>query len=70
MYKSKILQSQLRVEEGKLHQLGTDIAVFLSSPTSIPQHTNFSEELSDLLGKVGKQKEKIQVINELLKGEY
>jgi len=55
--------------EGQRAQVTLDLEVLVSKPTSIPEHTNFTEYLDQLVGKLVEINDKIKLIDFLITQE-
>ena len=52
MTKLEILETQRSVLAGQRAKLTLDMEVYLDNPTSIPEHTDFSEYLDKILAQL------------------
>ena len=55
--------------EGQRAQVTLDLEVLVSKPASIPEHTNFTEYLDQLVGKLVEINDKIKLVDFLIKQE-
>ena len=55
--------------EGQRAQVSLDLEVLTSNATSIPEHTNFTEYLDQLVGKLVEINDKIKLVDFLIAQE-
>ena len=67
MTKLEILQTQRSVLAGQRAKLTLDMEIYLDNPTSIPEHTDFSEYLDKILTQLVEVNDKIKLLNFLIK---
>ena len=65
--KLEIYKSYLNVLEGQRSALTIDIEVLTDNPTSIPEHTNFTQHFDELVTKLTDINDKISTIKYLIK---
>tara|TARA_Y100001937_G_scaffold66027_1_gene90305 strand:- start:243 stop:470 length:228 start_codon:yes stop_codon:yes gene_type:complete len=67
MTKLDILETQRSVLVGQRAKLTLDMEIYLNNPTSIPEHTDFSEYLDNILAQLVEVNDKISLLNFLIK---
>ena len=69
MDKINILKSYKTHLQGELSKLSLDLEIYLDNPTSIPEHTNFTEYLDKTISQIAEVNDKIKVV-EFLEKQY
>ena len=67
MTKLDILETQRSVLVGQRAKLTLDMEIYLNNPTSVPEHTDFSEYLDNILAQLVEVNDKISLLNFLIK---
>jgi hypothetical protein len=66
MNKLGVLCAQKEVLHGQRAQISLDLEVLLNSPTSIPEHTEYSVEVDKLIGQLAEVNDKIKIVDFLI----
>jgi hypothetical protein len=66
MDKLGVLCAQKEVLHGQRARISLDLEVLLNSPTSIPEHTEYSIEVDKLIGQLAEVNDKIKIVDFLI----
>ena len=66
MDKLGVLCAQKEVLHGQRARISLDLEVLLNSPTSIPEHTEYSIEIDKLIGQLAEVNDKIKIVDFLI----
>ena len=66
MDKLGVLCEQKEVLHGQRARISLDLEVLLNSPTSIPEHTEYSIEVDKLIGQLAEVNDKIKIVDFLI----
>ena len=66
MDKLGVLCTQKEVLHGQRARISLDLEVLLNSPTSIPEHTEYSIEVDKLIGQLAEVNDKIKIVDFLI----
>ena len=67
MNKQDILKAYQESLNGELSKLTLDLEIYLKNPTSIPEHTSYSQYLDDIVKQIAEINDKIKVTDFLIK---
>ena len=63
----EILYAQKESLIGQRAQVTLDLEIYLNNPTSIPEHTSYSQYLDDIVKQIAEINDKIKVTDFLIK---